>query len=152
MNAHFPRRLSGFFCVYSVLIGLSSAAACLRSLALDKARSPQTARSPPHGQHMFWPEYILLLVAIGIWLIGGAVIGFVVALLSRARSRVWVSLGGAFGTFFGMAGVLIVFAVLAAVFDIKSGGGHGGAQAGFLYFCCWAPRLDRSSAAFLFAS
>ena len=44
MNAHFPRRLSGFFCVYSVLIGLSSAAAGLRSLVLDKARSPQTAR------------------------------------------------------------------------------------------------------------
>ena len=74
----------------------------------------------------------LLSLILGISFIGGAVIGFVVALLSRARSRVWVSLGGAFGTFFGMAGVLIVFAVLAAVFDIKSGGGHGGAQAGFL--------------------
>tara|TARA_B100000678_G_scaffold288756_1_gene297856 strand:- start:277 stop:696 length:420 start_codon:yes stop_codon:yes gene_type:complete len=74
----------------------------------------------------------LLSLILGISFIGGAVIGFVVALLSRARSRVWVSLGGAFGTFFGMAGVLVGFAVLAAIFDIKSGGGHGGAQAGFL--------------------
>ena len=73
----------------------------------------------------------LLSLILGISFIGGAVIGFVVALLSRARSRVWVSLGGAFGTFFGMAGVLAGFAALAAIFDIKSGGGHGGAQAGF---------------------
>ncbi len=78
-----------------------------------------------------WPEYIVFLVAIGIWLIGGVVIGFVVALLSRARSRVWVSLGGALGTFFGSVGTVVGFGVLTA-FGISSGGAHGGAQAGII--------------------
>ena len=72
-----------------------------------------------------WPEYIVFLVAIGIWLIGGAVIGFVVALLSRARSRVWVSLGGALGTFFGSVGTVVGFGVLTA-FGISSGGAQAG--------------------------
>ena len=79
-----------------------------------------------------WPEYIVFLVAIGIWLIGGVVIGFVVALLSRARSRVWVSLGGVLGTFIGSVGMVVGFGILAAIFGIKGGGAHGGAQAGFI--------------------
>ena len=84
----------------------------------------------------------LLSLILGISFIGGAVIGFVVALLSRARSRVWVSLGGAFGTFFGMAGVLIVFAVLAAVFGIKSGGSFPvGTEVGFLVLLLLGPPL-----------
>jgi len=69
---------------------------------------------------------------LGIWLIGGAVIGFVVALLSRARSRVWVSLGGVLGTFIGSVGMVVGFGILAAIFGIKGGGAHGGAQAGFI--------------------
>ena len=73
----------------------------------------------------------LLPLILGILFIGGAVIGFVVALLSRARSRVWVSLGGALGTFFGSVGTVVGFGVLTA-FGISSGGAHGGAQAGII--------------------
>ena len=74
----------------------------------------------------------LLSLILGISFIGGAVIGFVVALLSRARSRVWVSLGGVLGTFIGSVGMVVGFGILAAIFGIKGGGAHGGAQAGFI--------------------
>ena len=127
MNVHFPRHPSGFFCVYSVLISLPLGSGLPSKPRPRQGTKPENCKAVPVD--LF--DTLLSLILGGLF-IGGAVIGFVVALLSRARSRVWVSLGGAFGTFFGMAGVLIVFAVLAAVFDIKSGGGHGGAQAGFL--------------------
>ena len=113
---------------------------CLFCSDWPAARQWLTFEAPPSTRHETrklqgrsrgFVRYLIVADTGGLF-IGGAVIGFVVALLSRARSRVWVSLGGAFGTFFGMAGVLVGFAVLAAIFDIKSGGGHGGAQAGFL--------------------
>ena len=75
-------------------------------------------------------DHILIPAILGSLVIGGAVIGFVVALLSRARSRVWVSMGGVFGTFFGMGGIL----ALTFFTDITSGGGHGGAVVVMLAF------------------